>query len=447
MKKLITLLAIVGFVPSVHAAEGADFSHSGDYRLKYTDSVNNDFAESGTGNPQEFEQRLKLGTDVRAGEKLSTHFTFVHNANWGENPTQVPTVDGTTSKNLLLVNEAYMTWMASDAWMIRAGRGSFTMADGSVISANDYESVANAFDGVMASYDHEMARISAFGVKGGEVTADDRVMANFWGLSADFKSLPSFLKALNVHYMMVKVDEGDYVGIATPNEDSSRMGVTASGDMAGFDYKLTYATWSGEKKSTIAATLKQDISSSMMDAHLGYSLPSLMNSNIHFGYHSDTGSKTADVATGKDETYQGFYYDQHYNAGLMDVLSWGNLTYMTFGASFHPSDDITVGADYYMFTKTEKSDFAYNGTGKLVDAASLTSGDFGVAGLDNIKNSDTTKDDLGTELDLTVAKKYTNNFSISARYGVFSPGDSFKAQNAAMNDTYTQMSVAANLKF
>src|SRR5207302_1504581 len=236
--------------------------------------------------------------------------------------------------------------------------------------------------------------------------------------SFDWKTAPDFLKTVGAHYVLVKKDEGNYTGPLTgldpiPNEDSSRYGVTVAGDKMGVDYRANYEIYNGTRKSTAAAA-SQDVDANMMDAEVGYSMPSMMGFRVHGTYHVDTGTSSAT----KDQTYQGFYYDRHDNGGLMEKFAWGNLTYMNLGLTANPRDDISVAVNYYTFTKTEKKDFAYAGTGKTVGTGY---GAVGTIAATNPANS--TKSDLGTELDISVTKKYNNNFSINAHYAMFTPGD------------------------
>ena len=421
MNKLIALIAVLGFAGSANAADGADFSHSGEFRLKYKADVTRDFNEADTEGEveQSYSQRLRWGTDVRAGEKMTGHFTLVHNAKWGSNPDQTPddTFEGVytaSNNNSLLVNEAYMTWMASDAWMIKAGRGSFTMADGRVVSSNDYEDVSTAFDGAVASWDQEFARISFFGVRGADFGAfDNNAASNFMGFAADIKTLPGFLKSANVHYVQAKTDGSTALTTALGadrKKDMTMAGFSVAGDAAGFDYRANYEMQSGDE----GTATETDISANMMDLEFGYSLPEMMSSRFHVGYHMDSG--TPGTGATKNETYDGFYYDKHNNAGLMDVVGWGNLTYMRAGFTLSPMEDLTVAAEYFMFTQTEKD------------------GDNSVKGAVR-PDVDADEDALGTELDLTVTKKYSNNFKISGSYRMFSPGDEFGADPDGYNQT------------
>lgn len=440
MKKLIALVAVLGYVPFAHAAEG-DWTHSGEYRLQYTNNEATGF-DKDAARTQVFHQRTKLNTTVRAGEKMTFNLGLVHNADWGSNPDQypdsattttgtAPAADSTATNNLITVNEAYATWQATDEMTLKMGRIAQTFADGTVVSANDWQPVQKAFDAAGLIYDLEAVRIGAFAVRGGQSsTGSDATFGSFYGVSADLKTLPSFLKMVNLHYILVKRNMGTYElngnNVAVDGEDANRIGLTVAGDAAGFDYRATYAMYTGKQDANAAAAAfggnsNADIKADMMDLEVGYAMPAMMNFRVHAGYHMDSGD--SDPTTGDDERYNGFHYDVHNNAGLMDVLGWGNLTYTRAGVAIAPMEDLTVAAEYFMFTKTEKADSTTDTKGALVA-------------------TNANEDDLGTELDVTVTKKYTNNFAIQARYGMFTPGDAFTP-----DDTMTQVYLEGKLTF
>jgi hypothetical protein len=435
MKKLIALIAVLSYVPFAHAAEG-DWTHSGEYRLQYFNNENDQANPLSGGDTDQFaRQRTKLNTTVRAGEKMTFNLGLVHNASWGSNADQTPndvvntdglnTSTASNTNNLLLVNEAYASWQASDEVTVKAGRISQTLADGSVVSANEWEPVQKAFDAVGAMYDLEQVRLAAFAVTGAQGNLSKNSYGNFYGIAADWKTLPAFLKMAHLHYIQVSRDEASYVLNGAPatldKESATRIGLTLAGDTAGVDYKATYAMYTGEND---ASGTKTDIDASMMDLEVGYSMPAVMNLRVHAGYHSDSGDSSAG---GDNETYSGFHYNTYQNAGLMDVVGWGNLTYMRAGVALSPMEDLTVGLEYLMFEKTEKGDSVYSTAGNGATVAG--------AGVAN-------EDDIGTELDLVVTKKYSNNFAIQARYGQFAPGDAW-----ANDDTFTQYYLETKLSF
>lgn len=400
MKKILAMLAALTFVSAAHAE--LNMSHDADMRVRInsTNNSNNAFADTGSDNSMDY--RFRLGTTFNKGEKYSGHLTLNASSIFGANggSDQYPTKDSVGNNdyddNFVTVNEAYMTWMATDALTVKVGRGEVTLGSGKVISSNPYEQLQKALDGILVSWDHEFARINAFTVTGLDKAATASSEAHLTGLSADIKSLPDFLKMAHIHYFMVNSKDGVSNGFSTNGEDTSRIGLDLAGEKMGINYGFSYAMNTGKEK----ATGGNDISASMMDANLGYGMPEMMNFKVGFTYHTDTGDDTAD---NKYTMYRSFHYDKHYNAGLMDVLDWGNLTYMKLGLALDPMEGLNVGLDYYKFSPTKK------GASYLRKDTTQTA----VAG----------ESDLGSEIDLVITKKYDEKMSTSLRYGQFTPGD------------------------
>lgn len=435
MKKYIALLALAGLATSA-MGEGADFSHNAEFRLRYTldqEQDGNEDALPSTTN--KWEQRFRWGSTFRAGEKLTAHLGLIHSATWGsefaataaDGVTRDPGIGQLTGigdgENMLMVNEAYGSWMASDELLIRFGRGGLPMGDERVLGLNNWGATQNAFEGALFTYDKEMARFNVFGAKVAEFnnlpgsTASDPEV-NMWGFAMDWKSLPEWLKMAHIHVLQTNVDQT----AANARESKMRYGVVLSGDMSNVDYRLTYAANSGEEGPAGATT---DNSGSMIDAEVGYSMPNMMNSRVSFLYHTDTGDDSG-TAT-EDETYDSFYYTKHSNAGWMDLFEYGNLTFMQLGWSMDISDDLSLKAQYLIFSQTEKDDGVMTGTNGAAFAA-----------------ADATEDALGSEIDLEVTKKYQGGFSIAARLGMFSPGDEYKG---GAEDSYNQFMLEGKMSF
>jgi len=306
-----------------------------------------------------------------------------------------------------------------------------TQADGSVVSKNDWEQTPWAFEGAYGVYFTEFANIGVFGVKGmnddigddATTIADDNTAdVNFYGLSVDLKNLPEWLKMVNIHALQSKATgiDGTLLGLGADLQDEKlRLGLTVKGDTSGFDYRATYAMYSGELTDGATTT---DNDASMIDAELGYTMADMMNMRVHALYHTDSGQDSSSDNT----RYDAFFYEQHANAGLMDVVGWGNLTYIKVGVALEPVEMTKVGVDYYMFTKTEKTD-AIVGTSN--------------AGL--LTNTGTTDDDLGSEIDVWATRALSNGAELNARIGMFQAGDAFGA-NA---EDITDFSLGATFRF
>ncbi|MCB0356887.1 MAG: alginate export family protein [Bdellovibrionales bacterium] len=433
MRKLLALVSVLSLVQTVNAEN--NLTTSAEFRTRVQNDMDNSGNKDAGITQNTWAHRLKVNLDFNAGEKFSAHATLLHNSMWGQGDGTTDTATGerdgvADNQNMLLVNEAYGTWMLSDSTSLRFGRGSFTIADGSVLSKNEWEAQPYAFEGVLATHDMEFGRLSGFYVKLADFPAAASVIedpeVNAYGLSLDVKSVPDFIKMLNVHVIQVNRDE--LTATTTPGDAYMRYGLTVGGDVAGLDYNVDYAMLSGEhisERATGSSTANKDMSSSMYDIKVGYTLADVMGLRVGVDYHSDTGSSAS--AT-KDEDYDSFFYEKHENAGAMDIFGWGNLTYLGVNVSLMPMDNTKVGVDYYMFSQTEK-----DGT--------ITTGANGAA----FATSDATKDALGDEIDLWASHKYDNGLETYLRYSMFNPGDNFKA--ATLEDTYSMIFLEAKMNF
>lgn len=455
MKKIMGFVALMALLPS---AQGGELSTSAEYRLRYqVDQEKDGKSDTAPSSSNAWKQRFKFGSTFRSGEKLTAQLTLLHNATWGHSGLYQPAatvetgdstlglMDGVKdADNMVLVNEAYGSWMASDEWLIRFGRGALNMADGRVIGVNDWEATPYSFEGVLFTWDKEFARFNAYGVKFAELTgtsvSDPEI--NSYGFNVDWKSLPEFLKMVNFHVIQVNVDADSTATGSTataasgiPKESRMRYGLVVSGDAMNIDYRLTYAAHTGKFKD-----LDLDRTGSMIDAELGYRMPDWMNSRISFLYHTDSGDK--DGTDKKVEAYDSYFYEKHENAGWMDVFAWGNLTYMQLRYTMDIMDDLSFAAQYLIFSQTVKEGSVTAGANGGSFARRVYNDPTGST---NPSLTDATKDALGTELDLAVAKKYEGGLVITARAGMFSPGDEYKA--AKNTDTYTQFFLEGKMNF
>ncbi len=411
MKKLIATLAVLAMAPGAMAANG-EFTNSAEFRVRHTTNMQ----EETRNNESHMDHRLLWNVDYRSGEKFSGHLGVIHYSRWGTDNGGENTFTASGDANNLNVNQAYASWMVSDDSVIKAGRMPINIGDWRVMGPNGYGNQPRAYSSFHFGHDTEFANIGVYAFKlseritggytsgaGSQDPENNAYLFNF-----DFKSLPEFLKMANLHIIKLSdneatLDTSPATKTLSPTADNQmRYGLTLGGDTMGINYRLTYAAISGDS----GTTGKTDYSSSMMDFELGYSMPDMMNFKVGLGYHTDTGDKDgATPATdGKNEHYDAFAYHAHANAGLMDIVNWGNLTDTSLNVSFDAAG-MNWGFQYHMFAATEKDD---------------TSGaNYTLAG----PTPDPTKTDLGSEIDFKVTHKYADNFKISALVGQFTHGE------------------------
>jgi len=301
----------------------------------------------------------------------------------------------------------------------------------------DFDQHPYAFDGVGVNFDLDFASIMGFGVKGeddgGTSPATKDPEAVYYGLTVDLKNLPDALNMAHLHYLMINVDPESAAQNAFRG---NRYGITLGGAMSGFDYRATYAAIAGDLRNNDGdSDTDWAMDSNMYDIGVGYTMENMMGLRLGVTYHSDTGNDTEAVNDDQEYgRYDGFYYDQHKFAGLMDLFTFGNLTYTGVTLTLMPQEDLTVGAGYYMFNNTSTDDqSAY--TDRRSAVGGLTAGDEIEA-------------ELGNEIDVWVEKSYEGGFTIRARYGQFTPGAFFDDSNdAELTDAESQGMIQATMMF
>lgn len=416
MRRLLALAVLAAAMPLAHAQDKgkSEFTPSAEYRPRYFFMQN---PSAFKGHDSLAEHRFKVGMHYKANEKMSAHMTLLHAADFGTNSATAPT--GSTDRadaagaqeNFLNVNEAYMNWMVSDDFSVRIGRMNFQIGDGTVFAYNDWEQNPGAFEGLTGTWEAEFGRFTGFAFNYREeiataTTADPKHSA--YGLSFDMKSMPDFMKMVNVHVIKDNADAADpstgtTVG-SLSGQDTLRYGLGLGFEFGMIDLKAHYEMVTGKyKPQPHTATSELDAKQSMMQAELGFKLESFMASRLYVLYHRDSGESTTDAG----EKYDPYFYEKHANAGLMDIFGWGNLTQLTIGWTMKPGDNTDAGLTYNMFSMTESN-------------GSISYGRFGTLGVGSGTSSK-----LGDEVDLWAEHRYDGGLSTLLRLGYFTPGDRF----------------------
>jgi len=445
MKKLITLLAVLGLTHTAQA--DTEFNIKGEYRVRGAITSGSNLQDDRTENA--VRHRFKLSNEYIANDKVSAQLTLVYNGGWGTSDVEL--INGSivtdrsdrnpnnaTNNKLgnntgIIVNEAYATWAMSDEFTLKLGRGSFEGGDATSSAINDFQDVMTAFDGIAGIYDTDFARITGYLIKFADFNFADSTRspnfdpeANTVGVNADLKLAPEIFEYINIGVNQVKQDEYNIVGAPAPVNAESfiKYSLSAKANFADmFSVRGTYSANTGEYSNI--AGLKGDISSSMLDLEAGINLEDSLNFKFHIGYHQDSGNKSLTSGTdgSDDEAYNSYYYDVHRYAGLMDVVRWGNLTYISAKTSIEPIENFTVGLDYHIFTATEAG-----GETTLAGYTTDLAGFGPIAGINSSAASavNTADDDIGSEIDLYATHKYDNGLTLTARYGLFMVGDRIK---------------------
>ena len=402
MKKLLAVLATASLASSAMATE---YKWNGAFTTFLTQLDNYDGDKNANDSSDDLASYLDLKLDILKSDSLNVHVNLRNINYWGSTAnfdgSNNTKKDQNSKGNHLVLQEAFANWKMSETTSLKIGRGGMELAGGELVSKNLFDDHLTAFDGILLTHELEQVRLNAFYVRGADFrTADqyndeadaggftgtgsyqdtpanwDTKHGTFYGLTAEIKVLPAFLSSLNVHYVAANSPEVAVAGV--DKRERTWLGLSTKGETAGVDYRLAFVQFNLDNTTD---DVKED--ATMIDLEVGYTMANLNNFRIAGVYHTD------------GEHYDAFHYNAHDNAGLMDVVGWGNLTEMAVKLSVDAMADLNVMASYHMFTQTEK--------------------DVGTAD----------EDEIGTEMNLSVTKKYDNSMYAKVEYGQFEFGKEY----------------------
>lgn len=414
------LLLTVGFLvatPLAQAVEGVDFRNSGEFRARYINDINSTGRDSGEQNA-DTTARLRWNMLARRGETLQAYLGLLHVSRFGSEQTQTGDYSSMNTHNTILVNRAWGWWRAADSLSVQVGRFGIAIADGSVFSENDWENIPTAHEGLNLVWDLDFATISAFAVKTHEFeNAPNSGLGsdperNLYLVSLDLKDTSEILRTANLSFAQIIKSETSGTLQPPPlgEQNIQQISGYVGGDIRWFLYKISLSYQAGVyNKVGGAAPVEAKLNSHMVDTLFGVQLAEAKNFKFTIGYHMDSGD--TDPNDANVQTYLPYYYDRHSFAGLMDVVSWGNLTYFNVNSSFQPNEDLVLGAGYYLFNRTQATD-ATNPFAR--EDSRFTTLNTDVAASE--KN-------LGSEIDLYAEQSYQSGLKLRASFGAFFPGD------------------------
>lgn len=417
---------------SIGAAAQADVKFSGDTSINYTNVKNG----SGTkdNNSESWTMWNNLMVDGNKGEKLSYHLNLRHVSVFGSNLGVTPSgKDGSSASatanarnqqnDMVYVQEAVAYARVGENGTFSFGRSGLELNQGQLVSKRSFDDNQVAFDGVRYVHDADWGRLGlSYSIAGrGDTTVTNfagagtaqssRDRIKFRGLSYTMKNTPEAISNLEFHYVSASADGAFGLANGT-NKNSTRtwVGVNVAGEMGKFDYQVDVENFSGDKNDGVAGTAKA--AATMMDVELGMRF-SAKDSRAYLVYHND--------GTGTDGVYDGLYYDTHKNAGLMDVMSWGNLSQIGLGYTMKPSADCDFGVAYHKFDRVK--------TDKAI-------GSFGTGN---------TEKDAGSEIDVWFGHNYSSGMYVKAELGTFSPGAYLK--DAGNKESITRLYLETGFAF
>lgn len=379
--------------------------------------------------------RAQVDFKLYKGEYFESFIRIINFAEWGgaSGDSSGGQHNGFTRTNGLLVNQAWGFWKVDDSIGFKFGRMPLHFGLGYTYGGNDWFNVPYSFDSAGLIMDWESVKLSLIGAKVTELTkVPNQTLSpdpeeNHIIVNIDIKNLTDAINIFNVSLVQVNRDLGSPDnGVSVLNGQNMQrlaleLGVSTKNIFA--TAFLTYVT--GEEKvapiNQVNNIEKIELSQAAADIKVGYRFPASNDLSFWAGYHFDSGDKI--VGDDESQSYNSFYYEVYGQAGLMDFLRWGNLSFYRIGMDVDITTSITVGAEWLEFSKTEKGDVVrFGDAGRFLNSR-ISSGDLTLGSAES----------LGSEIDLWVDFQFGSGVKVRGTVSSFMPGEAFKTAVASTN--------------
>ena len=197
----------------------------------------------------------------------------------------------------------YGSWNINHEMKLSFGRRTYELDLPQLISTNIYEAYPSIFDGVFFTYGTEFVILDIWAAqipdlwRGAEQIESDEYGL---GLSLDLRFSTSFLKRAYLAFSYL------------PTSEITRMSLGIQGAIRQLSYMILVAGHGEEG-------LKFKFKDQAYHMEAVYSRNQWFGSRFFGGYHQDT------------LNYDPWLYDRHSQAGFLDILEWGNLSYFFGG--------------------------------------------------------------------------------------------------------------------
>ncbi len=395
LRKLGLILILLALVMSVNSYAG-DVDVSGQIRYRF-EMNNKDFNDDTAGNNYAF-LRSRLGLKFEPTDDVTAFVQVQDSRTTGEEGSTL----GDGSADMMDFHQAYVTInnLHGHDMSLSVGRMEVKYGGERLMGAVGWHNVGRSFDGLKLGLNLGMASVDLFNFKTMEGNASaDSSDSNVYGVHADLDIGAGTTQAFLIH-------EQNKPAVESPMaKNLSTVGLYRKG-MVGdaLKYELDFGYQMGTA-GVDANGADVDVAAMMLGVRFKYSMSDMpMSPKLIVGYDMLSGDD------GKDETentsFNTLFATNHKFYGYMDyflnipVHAYDRgLNDIVVGLKASPMDDHWVAVDFHMFSTAQDYTMA-NGTDMETD--------------------------LGSEIDITLKRKYNSNVKFMLGYSMFTPGKIFE---------------------
>lgn len=426
-KRLAVVTLVLGVVMALSIGEAfsAEFSFSGEARLRPEYRDNADFSSTASDTQNYYGQRLRLGVDVKINETLKGFIQIQDTRYWGHEDTAAAPASLYTGDEdeALDLHQAYVE-IANVGDMpltLKVGRQLLTYGEHRLVGDLGWSNNARAFDAIKAIYKTDTYSVDLWTAKVDEnsIAAATAPSPSAIGPSdndIDFYGIYSMIKSVpNVPidaYLLYRRD-GD-----TGENRYTFGGRAEAKPIEGLDLMGELAYQTGDSTATV------DISAYAFALRAGYAIPGAWSPKVSIEYDYATGD--SDAADTENETFNQLYPTWHRNLGYGDYVAWQNISAIKLGVTAKPTEKCHASLDYWLFSLAEEKDTFYTAAGTTTGRPSQTDA-FVVAN---------TEDSVGNELDIIFRHTFNPNLNVEIGLARFFKGDWIESwRGAAAEDS------------
>ena len=425
-KRLILVLAlalVVGLTFSAAYAEVQNVKVSGDINI--LGAMRNNFDLSNPGNPvasatqtKENDKASFLATQTRVRidadltDNVMATVRLINERNWTTEDNASTDIDldlAYVTLKEFLYSPLTLTLGRQELrfgnQLIIGNNGTYLGGYGATNGLPTDLSVRNAFDALRATlnYDPLVIDLVYAKVSNNNVNASDDT--DLFGVNAAY----DLNKKINVQaYIWDRKDKSVDVVNSKKDDTYTLGGLVTISPIADLRASLEAAWQFGKNRVAANTGVTTKRNAYALQARADYTLSKVkFMPAIGAGY-------TYLAGDGKNAAWNQMYYNQNLGNIAYAILPFSNMHVFNLKASVKPMEDVTVSALYGYY--------------KLVNSvANITSGKSDSNGNPylNGTNLNTNKNNLGQEVDITVAYDYTEDVQLGLTMGCFAPGDAF----------------------
>ena len=370
-----------------------------DYRLRVERRLDRDFFAPQNDNRTDAFNRFRVGVEWKSGKNWSgdVQYQLAHDEYWK--------VGKTASDESSDLNLAYAKYKDTKV-EVTLGRQKINIGSERLIGALEWSMTGRAFDGVRVKsgrWDAYAFKVGVAYPKPGRTRIAGTSYFSPYGLSS----------------LIFKHD--DQGGPSADNWTLSHL------------WQAKWDKWSAEGEAALQTghTPTKQLRAWAFHGGVGYGFTKATKAFVEFNAASGGGN------TDTSFTFDNLLPTNHKFYGSMDLQSWRNMNEVVLGIEHQCNPKLNLKASWHAFSLRDASDGWYGAGGALNQGPNGPYIDpTGLSGRN-----------VGSEIDLDATYKYNPRTTISAGFGLFSPGSFVKARNGGSADAQKWAYVMLQIRF